>query len=773
MADRDYTIVGPDGREVTIVGPDTATPDQLKAAAKRAFAMMPAEQPQEPEQPQTRNPLDSIASPGVRALAAGLGKGASNVGLGAQELLGKGIQWAGSGGARGGNLSSLITGQQPRNLVQSAGDWLVQNAQTGRKNTAEEFAPIKAEHPMAAGGGEIGGEVLSTLPVGAVLAKPVAWAAGKIGIPVLQQLAQALATSGMKTGANPIGFLPKAGDLALRSVGGAATGGLSAELANPGDGGTGAMIGGAMPGSLALLGGAGRFVGQAVKSSTQRGGEELARLLELMNPADRANAISQLRQAAPLLHGSDPTVAQTLMTPAASTLERVVSAHPGGVELQNRMVAQGEARTNALGGVAAINAGGARDAKQDFGEMVGRYVFPEERRIRDQFGPLYKAVDAGKRTAIEAPIDAMGQTIESRLANIAGQGGSAREQLANVTRAGTTEGPTVTKYMKSTEGAAKWRPEEVLGPTIPKKLDWETMQDLRSSIDAAWRGVKADPSKKREAAALVGMRNDLDNAVNAASEGRGKPGDLMPQDVVDRWREVNRDWAAFKQRFHTGPQARMFREVDGQPARQGGEIATAFWGNRPGLKDDVASFQRLVDGDQGLMDQFRSMVVSEGAGKASATGNLGHKFAEWVEQTRPGLRQAFDAEDFQMLNRIALDIRRAAKAAGMGATIGGNSSTAQNALHALDGGLLGSEGAKTIARAVRMKGFAPLEWARAGIVDSADKSQARMLGGLLTNPLQAANALDRVGHKNALLRLLGGVDNQQLGYRIAPLLGGD
>ena len=41
MANRDYTIAGPDGREVTITGPDNATPEQIRQAAEQAFARAP------------------------------------------------------------------------------------------------------------------------------------------------------------------------------------------------------------------------------------------------------------------------------------------------------------------------------------------------------------------------------------------------------------------------------------------------------------------------------------------------------------------------------------------------------------------------------------------------------------------------------------------------------------------------------------------------------------------------------------------------------------
>lgn len=58
MTEREYTIVAPDGRELTIVGPVNATPQQLRAAAEAAFKVAQAPKPQ--AEPDQVGPLDAF-----------------------------------------------------------------------------------------------------------------------------------------------------------------------------------------------------------------------------------------------------------------------------------------------------------------------------------------------------------------------------------------------------------------------------------------------------------------------------------------------------------------------------------------------------------------------------------------------------------------------------------------------------------------------------------------------------------------------------------------
>lgn len=73
----------------------------------------------------------------------------------------------------------------------------------------------------------------------------------------------ALQTGGMSTGA----AMAPAANLAVRTAGGAANGALSAGLVNPEDAGTGAAIGGLLPGALGAAGKIGSAIGSGIKTA--------------------------------------------------------------------------------------------------------------------------------------------------------------------------------------------------------------------------------------------------------------------------------------------------------------------------------------------------------------------------------------------------------------------------------------------------------------------------------------------------------------------------
>lgn len=117
------------------------------------------------------------------------------------------------------------------------------------QRATEKLTALGAEPESTAfKGGQIAGEVVSTLPVGGALAAPVK-AASAIA-PRLAPLATALQTGGM----GATGAATKLGGAATRVAGGAAVGGTSAALINPEDIGTGAAIGAALPAVGAVAG---------------------------------------------------------------------------------------------------------------------------------------------------------------------------------------------------------------------------------------------------------------------------------------------------------------------------------------------------------------------------------------------------------------------------------------------------------------------------------------------------------------------------------------
>ena len=113
----------------------------------------------------------------------------------------------------------------------------------GIKGAREESARQKAQFEQQYGNfagadvGRLGGQVVGTLPVGGAIAAPLTKFA--------PALAQAVRTGGFSTG-RAVANAPlatRAGDIALRAAGGAATGGVTAALINPEEVESGALFG--------------------------------------------------------------------------------------------------------------------------------------------------------------------------------------------------------------------------------------------------------------------------------------------------------------------------------------------------------------------------------------------------------------------------------------------------------------------------------------------------------------------------------------------------
>lgn len=281
------------------------------------------------------------------------------------------------------------------------------------------------------------------------------------------------------------------------------------------------------------------------------------------------------------------------------------------------------------------------------------------------------------------------------------------------------------------------------GKAEPVALDWRTLQNFRGSLGDAGASAEAKGATQ-DAAALHAMKAALGNRVDqAGAQGLLKPGEEFPLDAYARWTDANAAHAASKGRFDTGPLAGMFRKgPNGEPALQGGEIAARAWGARPGLADDVRAFRRLVDDNPALMNQFRGMVTTEGAGTTDAAGKLTTKFSKWVDQTLPGLRETFDPQQVETLQRIAQDIDRAAAAQKLGTSLGG-SNTYQNAANALNLGLLDNAGLTKAAAMVPGLRWATVPGLEA-LRTSGRNAKATRLADLLSDSQRAATGMEQL-----------------------------
>jgi hypothetical protein len=126
--------------------------------------------------------------------------------------------------------------------------------------------------------------IAATSPVGGVF--------GKIaeGLKASPALVNALRSSGLSTGAAPIGGIAKASDLALRTAAGGIVGATGGAMINPEDALFAGGVGAAMPAGFKALGAAGGAVGNAIAPKMKDTVRELAdkaKSLGINVPADR------------------------------------------------------------------------------------------------------------------------------------------------------------------------------------------------------------------------------------------------------------------------------------------------------------------------------------------------------------------------------------------------------------------------------------------------------------------------------------------------------
>lgn len=819
-----------------------------------------------------------LASPNqaVSALAAA-GKGFGQVALGAQDLVG-GLQKV-----TGRGLSAVGVPDE-MNVAAKAGNWLQNDAATGRKNIEAELAPYKARDPFAAGAGELTGQVVGTLPVGGAIAAPVKLAARAAPFlaPVLGPIASAIESAGFTTGraaapaAAPV--LTKIGSAVAnqgtRAAGGAITGGASTALVEPENVGIGTAIGAALPGTLSAVGKVGRFAGDKLGDLFSKGtksAQDLATALGL-DPNALGDIVARLRGAPTLVPNAAPTVAQALQTPEAGIVQRVVHDVPGGMPLRQRLAQQAEARTAALEGVAPTQATGPAMARENLGQSVARAVIPARAAEKARVSALYDAVDPAGEVKLQLPIDDLTAARDKFLGpGTFGQGSGAENALRAANEVGTEQTPAVVSTMrpagvdertlgqevrrlgihpdelknatgyagevrhlressfgrgmvnkngrsledmaarmhedgyldqpdvgelvnKLTEEASGspifsryGNPERMArdtgmpekrvtsGTSTPVPVDWRTLQNFRSSLGDAAAAAEAKGATQ-DAAALHAMHARLGDRIDqAGAAGFLKDGESFPLEAYARWTDANSAHAALKAQYDTGPLAGIFRKgPNGESALQGGEIASRAWGARPGQADDVKAFRRLIADRPDLMNQFRIMITTEGAGTADAANNLTTKFSRWVDQTLPGLHEAFKPEDVQALQRIAQDIDRNASATAAGKTLGG-SDTFQKANNALSLGLLDSPAltrAASMVPGVRYAAAPALEGARSLMRNR----KAAGLAELLSDSGTAATALEELQRRAAALsgpRRTIDPALQSLFYRSGPIAGAE
>ena len=373
----------------------------------------------------------------VETIGAGLGAGLGGVALGAQNLVGMGLEKVG---------------------IDRAGKWLQKDALAGREKLKGEMAPYKEANPLTAGGAELVSEIAATMPVGGLLAKGAGMIPGMAtkAAPLLQSLRTGGMSLGTPAATTKMGM---AGNAALRAAGGGATAGASTALIDPEATVTGAAVGAALPGGLLTLGKAGQLV-----RGSFGGGDTLGKALGVT--AEERRALAKALRAAPksIVEGSDLTVNQALQlagaqTPAVKMLERTVAGGPGGEVLLKRYADQSAARMAALENQGAQTYQGAAAMEADrggslIGSVLRTQAEDDAKALRDAWQETYKrAADEG--VMVQLPLDQMQKAMRPLGRGTVGAGSQARALMDEAQNIGTDFLPSINQISASANKPGK------------------------------------------------------------------------------------------------------------------------------------------------------------------------------------------------------------------------------------------------------------------------------------------------------------------------------
>ena len=296
--------------------------------------------------------------------------------------------------------------------------------------------------------------------------------------------------------------------------------------------------------------------------------------------------------------------------------------------------------------------------------------------------------------------------------------------------------------------------------TYEKAVPFETVQNMRSSLNEAWKDASIR-GRDKEAGALRKMIESIDNRVDMVAAGRGKEGEYFPSDIVDQWRDAIKSHADKKLRFDTGPQVGMFRKGgDGQASIQAGEIPSKFFSSRGSQSPDIESFKRLAGNNDELSKLLKNYAVTDLAGQTDRLGSLTNsKVNNWLDARSGAINGLFDDGERATLKAIATSVKDADLADSLGKAIGSN--TAQNAADIF--GLLGNPAVAAMSQKVPFGKAA---------IDALKARKAEQVSSLLADPDATAAELRRLLGKGKFKGLLDSSADSLLPliYRASPVL---
>ena len=418
--------------------------------------------------------------------------GGASTAYGLKKLLGEGINAVGTGFSgdwrdKEGNLVN-------QNALQRLGKGMIQESSDVKSLSDKALEPYKEAYPWTVGGTKLASEILTTLPVGSSLAKTLEGGAGLLGAgEKVSSLANALRTSGMKTGANLENAtrMQKLGDLGIRTAGAAGTGGVTASILDPENAGVATAISAAAPAVFKGFGAAGGGLNSLlIKPFTEKGQAKIVTDAISRFAENPTAAWNNIRSSSPIIEGSMPsTIAASGDTGLAGLGRTMQSSSPQYAnELTALNTAQNQARTSAMEGIAG-NTGKidiAKAARDEITDPMRDYVLSNAKHIET------KRLVSEIESLMSKP-DNAGELAQSALGNV-------RKSLLRIGENGAID---------------------------PRSL-YAIRKDINDVISGKLSGEAGNA--KFASKQLIGVKNIIDDAIDNASRqsGLAKAGEAAP-----------------------------------------------------------------------------------------------------------------------------------------------------------------------------------------------------------------------------------------------------
>lgn len=578
------------------------------------------------------------------------------------------------------------------------------------------------------GGSKILSELAGTAGVGNVLAK------GAQYVPYLRDvpgLLESIKTFGMRTGNQPVGVVQQAGNMAVRSVGGAVAGGGATAMVDPQSVGTGAVVGAVTPPVVALAGAAGRGMGSIKRAATATEGSQLAAALGISEAEAQQLAASLKAAPSEFVPGSRLTVAQALQSqgvnqPGVKMLERVVAGGAGGDPLLKRYADQAAARLASLeaNGAQTYQGAGRMEAEQQ-GSKIGAVLRTQagdaSEANRKAWESLYQQ---GSRDGVQVmlPLQEMKQAMGPLGAGTVKSGADARAVLNTANEIGTYQAPAA--------------------EAVPIPVKFDAFQRLRRDSGALGAKAAEDASRGAESKVLYDFEKAMAARMDSAASGNALTGDFVPPEFAAKYGQTRDATAQFHRDYgQTNNIGAIVKKPAGQDYRlSGDQVFGKLWHGGTGLERDVSNLKNVLSQENygPTMDAYRQAIMTDAASHVTAGGSLGAGLPRYVETRLPGLQEALSPEQLQSLTGVAKDIRNAAAANNVQGLTG--SDTQAKISRALDAGLLDSPTIKWLSRVLTVKGVGG-EMLRSKLASAVVENKGANMARLLADPAAAANAL--------------------------------